>query len=57
MSAFTVVRCPSPKCGSIILDCVGLMGIVRVKCRRCKHRVWVGGDGQEAVIVQYDRPE
>lgn len=57
MSAFTPVYCP--QCGEFVMDVLGgkLTGMTRQRCpnRRCRRRVWIGGDGGHALAVKVDR--
>lgn len=47
---FKPAYCP---CGELLLEAC-FTGLVRVKCRRCRRRVWLAGDGNAVLVALVD---
>ena len=50
---FEVVRC---LCDEVLFDGY-FKGIVRIRCRQCGQRVWIGSNGDETRLLGNDRPK
>lgn len=55
MIELQAVDCPS--CGKQVARGM-YTGIVQVVCRnrRCRRRVWLGGNGKQVIVIKLDRP-
>lgn len=53
MIEFQPVRC---ECRGLLMEGFGFRGVIRLRCKKCRRRVTLHGDGHEIRITQIGEP-